>query len=103
MSGIGPIDQSLLPAAVRNGTADERKTYAAALGFERQLVEQLAKQLASPTNRDESAPASAASSSYREQHPGVLSDAVIAGGGLGLAAQIAASIGPSAQKAPVRS
>jgi len=102
MSSIAPIDQSLLPAEIRNGSADQRKTYVAALGFERQLVEQLAQQLASTTNRDESASESAATASYREQLPGVLADAVIAGGGLGLAAQIAASIGTD-QKAPVRS
>lgn len=95
MSTIGPIDQSLLPTGIRNGGAEQRKTYTAALGFERQLVEQLAKQLAATTNRADDAQESAATSSYREQLPGALADAVIAGGGLGLATQIAAGIGPS--------
>lgn len=101
MSTIGPIDRSLLPAEIRNGSAEPRKTYTAALGFERQLVEQLAKQLAATTNRAEDAQESAATSSYREQLPGALADAVIAGGGLGLAAQIAAAIAPAGQEGPV--
>jgi len=98
MSSIPPIDQSLLPAEIRSGTDEQRKTYTAALGFERQLVEQLAKQLAATTNRAEEAQESAATSSYREQLPGVLADAVIGAGGLGLAAQIAASIAPAGQE-----
>lgn len=93
--GIGPIDQSLLPAEIRDGGTEQRKAYTAALGFERQLIEQLAEQLTATTNRADDAHESAATSSYREQLPGALADAVIAGGGLGLAAQIAASIGPS--------
>lgn len=91
MSGVGPIDQALLPAHVRTGTPQQREAYTAALGFERQLVEQLTKQLSATTGGDDSQE-SAATKSYRDLMPGALADAVIAGGGLGLAAQISKDI-----------
>jgi Rod binding domain-containing protein len=91
MSGIGPIDQALLPADVRTGSTQQREAYTAALGFERQLVEQLAKQLGATTGADDSKD-SAATKSYRDLMPGALADAVTAAGGLGLAAQISKDI-----------
>lgn len=91
MSGVGPIDQALLPAEIRNGTPQQRQAYDAALGFERQLVEQLTKQLTATTGADDSQE-SAATKSYRDLLPGALADAVTAAGGLGLAAQISRDI-----------
>lgn len=97
MSTIGPIDQSLLPREIREGSKQQREAYTAALGFERQLVEQLTKQLATTTRTGgEDQQESAATKSYRDLMPGALADAVTAAGGLGLAAQIAQSI--TAQK-----
>ena len=90
MSGLPPIDQALLPADVRKGSSEDRKTYAAALGFERALVQELAKTMAATAkpvdggDGDEE-PKDAASSMYMEQLPDQLADSVIQNGGLGLA------------------
>lgn len=97
-SGIGAVDQAVLPAEIRTGTTEQRDAYKAALGFERQLVEQLAKQLTATTNRADDAQASAATGAYRDQLPGALADAVVGAGGLGLAAQIAASLAPAGER-----
>jgi Rod binding domain-containing protein len=88
MTGLPPIDQSLLPAEVRKGSSEDRKTYAAALGFERALVNELAKAMsdtAKPADGEDAGPQDAASSMYLEMLPDQLSDAVLQGGGLGLA------------------
>ena len=97
MSEIAAIDRALLPAAVRDGTKAQRDAYTAALDFERQLVTQLAEQLARTTGAGDEG--SAATSAMRDQVPGLLADAVVQGGGLGLAAQIAAAIAPAGQRA----
>ena len=90
-----PIDQSLLPADVRKGSSADRKTYAAALGFERALVQELTKTMADTAKPvdggDDSSgdsgdqPQDAASSMYMQQLPDQLADSVIQNGGLGLA------------------
>jgi Rod binding domain-containing protein len=88
MSGLPPIDHSLLPADVRNGSSADRKTYAAALGFERALVTELAKTMADtakPVDAEDGEPQDAASSMYLQMLPDQLSDAILQGGGLGLA------------------
>ena len=86
MSGLAPIDRSLLPADVRQGTKADQERYTAALSFERQLVEQLAKQLADTTKpAGDDQQASAATEHYRQMLPGILADAVAQGGGLGMA------------------
>ena len=93
MSTLPPIDSSALPAAVRNGTPAERKNYAAALGFERMLVQQLTKSLADTTKtgdgEDES---SAATNTYRSMLPDVLADGITSAGGLGLARDLVKEI-----------
>jgi Rod binding domain-containing protein len=85
---LPPIDRSLLPADVRDASPAKRRTYEAALGFERMLVAQLAKSLSDTTGGDESAETSAATSTYRNMLPDALADGIIAGGGLGLAKDI---------------
>jgi Rod binding domain-containing protein len=94
MTGLPPIDQSLLPAEVRKGSSEDRKTYAAALGFERALVNEMAKAMtdtAKPGDESGEQP-DAASSTYLEMLPDQLSDAVLQGGGLGLAREFYASL-----------
>jgi len=90
-AGIGPIDRALLPPEVRNGTAEDRKRYEAALGFERMLVSQLTQQLAD-TAKPAGGEESGASSAYRDMLPGAMADAIAQGGGLGLARDIARSL-----------
>lgn len=103
MTGLPPIDQSLLPAEVRKGSASDRKTYAAALGFERTLVQELAKTMtdtaqpvddgsdtsSSDSSGDDSTGSSsspdAASSMYMQMLPDQLADSIQQNGGLGLA------------------
>ena len=89
MSTLPPIDSSVLPAAVRNGSAADKKNYQAALGFERMLVQQLTKAMADTTKTGEGDDASdAATTTYQSMLPDALADGITASGGLGLAAQI---------------
>jgi Rod binding domain-containing protein len=89
MSTLPPIDNSVLPAAIRNGTPAERKNYQAALGFERMLVQQLTKSLADTTKADgDDESSSAATNTYRSMLPDVLADGITSAGGLGLAQQL---------------
>jgi Rod binding domain-containing protein len=89
MSGLPPIDQSLLPADVRSGSSDDKKKYATALGFERQLVNELTKVMADtakPSDGGEDGqPQDAASSMYLQMLPDQLADSITQNGGLGLA------------------
>jgi Rod binding domain-containing protein len=104
MTGLPPIDQSLIPADVRNGSSQDKKTYQAALGFEQTLVNELTKAMsdtAQPdgsggddmTSTDDSTDAGeaaddsqdAATSMYMQMLPDQLSTAITQAGGLGLA------------------
>ena len=95
LSGVSPIDNSVLPADVRNGTQSDRDDYKAALQFERQLVEQLTQTMADTTKAatggDDSS-GDAATQSYKQMLPGVMADAVMGAGGLGLARTIAQNL-----------
>jgi Rod binding domain-containing protein len=93
ISGLSSVTGAAvpIPADVRAAGKDAENTYRAALGFERQLLEQLtksmAKNMAGGTGDDESGEggASAATSAYNDMLPGTLADAVTNAGGLGLA------------------
>ena len=87
MSPIPPIDNSLLPAEVRNGSASDKKSYQAALGFERMLLGELTKQMAEtakPADGEDDNQDSA-SSMYMQMLPDQLADAVTQNGGTGMA------------------
>jgi Rod binding domain-containing protein len=88
MSTLPPIDSSVLPAAIRNGSAADKKNYQAALGFERMLVQQLTKSLADTTKPGDDDESSAATTTYRNLLPDALADGITSAGGLGLAQQI---------------
>lgn len=96
VNGVAPIDNSVLPADVRNGSQSDRDDYKAALQFERQLVEQLTQTMADTTKAataggdDDSS--DAATNSYKQMLPGVMADAVMGSGGLGLARTIAQNL-----------
>lgn len=97
MSGVPPIDQSLLPAEVRNGSANDKKTYAAALGFERALMGELTKAMADtakPVEADDTSDdgsdgvgtsQDSSTSTYMDMLPDQLADGLEQNGGLGLA------------------
>ena len=80
-----------IPADVRKAGSDAEQTYRVALGFERQLLEQLTKTMSHDTTGgdtggdDEDSGASAGTSAYKDMLPGTLADAVTGAGGLGLA------------------
>jgi len=84
MSPVGAIGALPAGAGATARTPEQR----AALAFERQLVEQLAKQLAETAKPAGDDASSAAGNAYLDMLPGALADAVTAAGGLGLAAQL---------------
>ena len=77
------------PAASQAATPERQ----AALAFERQLVLQLTKQLAETAKSTDEDATSAADNAYLDMLPGTLADAVVQGGGLGLADQLAPVLG----------
>jgi hypothetical protein len=89
------VPDTALPADVRSGSDDDKQTYKAALAFERQLLTQLLQGL--DTSDDDSSDSSdddgssvldgtdAATNTYKQQLPDQMADAVINGGGTGLA------------------
>jgi hypothetical protein len=89
---LPPVDPAALPADVRAAGPEARRLYTVALGFERMLLEELTSELAESTSvgaEDEDAGGlSAASGTLREQLPGILSDALTASGGIGLAPEL---------------
>jgi Rod binding domain-containing protein len=95
MGGLSSVTGAAvpIPADVRAAGKNAENTYRAALGFERQLLEQLTKSMAKDISGgtgegdDDSGDggASAATSAYNDMLPGTLADAVTNAGGLGLA------------------
>ena len=83
MIGLPAIDRVALPADVRNASPEAQQRYRAAVGFERQLVAQLAKQLS------ETAGETISGGPYAQLLPDALAAAIAAAGGLGLARTIA--------------
>ncbi len=68
-----------LPPGAEKRTEAER----AGLAFERMLLVQLTQQLAKTADGEEGS--SAATQAYRDLLPGVMADAIVDGGGIGLA------------------
>jgi Rod binding domain-containing protein len=94
-SSLPPIDQSQLPADVRAGGQKAQQLYAVAVEFERMLVDQLTTQLSQSSGLDGSNDGSGDgtnASPYASLLPGAMTDAVTAGGGLGLADQLYRSL-----------
>ena len=101
-----PIDSSLLPADVRQGGAQARKLYGAALEFEKLLTTQLAQSLTSAltgTSGEDgddghddgdgvTSGLSSGSAQLASQLPAQLADAIAQSGGLGLAPKIYAAL-----------
>ncbi|MGB2712141.1 MAG: hypothetical protein WBC33_11575 [Conexibacter sp.] len=90
LAGLPAIDRALLPTDVRDAGGRDpmrREASTAALGFERLLVQQLASSLA-----DSAQDALGGSSPYASLLPDALAEGVMAGGGLGLAAQLTEAI-----------
>lgn len=92
-SGLSPLTGAIaMPADVRKAGRDGEETYRAALGFERQMLEELTKTMSKDltgTTADDGSGAAdsgdAATSAYGDMLPGTLADALTSAGGLGLA------------------
>ena len=80
-----------VPALDLVASPDEQRTYRTAMAFERVLIGQLTTAMQS-TVPGEDDDATAATKSYREMLPGTMADALTAGGGIGLAADLARSL-----------
>jgi Rod binding domain-containing protein len=97
-SGLPPIDQSTLPADIRNGSPERKKSYEAALGFERMFLQELTKTLAQSSGLDgsdssadsggDSDGSDVATQTYQSMLPQTLTDNLMSAGGLGLARQL---------------
>jgi len=118
-SALPPISAANEPADIRNGNSAAQKAYQEALGFEDILVQQLTQELAStvssPTDSslgsdgsggsDESDSSSGSTggilgsdpstSAFASLIPTALTQSIMSGGGLGIAAQLAQSIDPA--------
>jgi Rod binding domain-containing protein len=100
-SGALPVvSETSLPEDVRNGSDKDKQTYQAALGFERQLLTQLTQSMVSTTQNGDDSDSSddsddsgddgfgstdAVTQAYSQMLPDQLADALISGGGTGLA------------------
>jgi Rod binding domain-containing protein len=84
LSGLPPIPETALPAAVRDGSAQDKRSYTAALGFEQVMLGQLVKAMV-PESSD---PASLASGPYGSAITDAFAQGISNSGGVGLAAQL---------------
>jgi hypothetical protein len=85
LSALPQVADTALPREIREGSADDRKSYKAALGFERVLLDQLVDTMT------ESQP-SLSEGPHAPAIRGALADAIVSQGGLGLAHEIHAAI-----------
>lgn len=100
LSSLPVVPDAALPADVRTGSAKDKQTYQAALGFERQLLTQLTQSMVATTQNgdgDDSSsdsgddsdagfgPTDAVTQAYNQMLPDQLADSLISGGGTGMA------------------
>ena len=93
MSGLDAlpsIPATSLPVEVRNGSAEDQKAYKAALGFERVLLQSVVGDMTKAGGLDSSPYASTIQDSF--------SDALVAGGGLGLGEQLYHALRPEPKR-----
>lgn len=86
LSALPSIPASALPADVRAGSPADQKAYRAAMGFERILLGQLVGDMTKAGGLADSPRASAIEDA--------MSDALLAGGGLGLGGQLYRAMRP---------
>jgi Rod binding domain-containing protein len=86
ISGVDLHAAAALPPEVRDAGPDVQKDYRSALAFERILLGQLTKAMQATVAPE--GEASAATKAYQERMPDTMADALIAGGGIGLASDL---------------
>jgi hypothetical protein len=84
INGLPQVPATALPAAVRNGSADDKQAYKAALGFEQILLGQLVDDMLPEGTLPEGP--------YAAPMKDAFATGLIADGGLGLAAQLYPSL-----------
>jgi Rod binding domain-containing protein len=89
---IASVGGAAAGAAVTGTPKPSRDEVKAQEGFERMLVGQLTKQLVDSA-MPEDAESSAATGAYKQMLPDALTEALMSGGGIGLAQQLAAASG----------
>jgi len=93
IESLPPLAPGAIPASVRDRGPEAVRSFRAGLGFERLLLsELLAAAVPEPSGEEDGAPADPRLGML----PEALADAIVAGGGIGLAAQIAAADGEAA-------
>jgi lysozyme family protein len=80
ISGLPQVPSSALPASVRAGSESDKQTYRAALGFEQLLLGQLVGEMLPKGTLTEGP--------YAAPMQEALTSALVANGGIGLAAQL---------------
>jgi Rod binding domain-containing protein len=90
IDGLPPLGPGALPADIQRAPQAKQEEYRAALGFERTLVEQLAKTMtevteASKDSSEDGSEGGGATQTYLDMLPGALADQLTSAGGLGLA------------------
>jgi hypothetical protein len=84
INGLPAIPATALPAAVRNGSDEDRQAYKAALGFEQILLNQLVGEMLPKGTLTEGP--------YAAPMQEAFTNGLIADGGIGLAAQLYPSL-----------
>ena len=81
LSGLPPVPETALPAAVRDGSAQDKRSYTAALGFEQVMLGQLVKAMVPEDSGLASGP-------YGSAVTDAFAQGISNSGGVGLAAQL---------------
>jgi hypothetical protein len=84
INGLPAVPATALPAAVRNGSDDDKQAYKAALGFEQILLNQLVGEMLPKGTLTEGP--------YAAPMQEAFTNGLIADGGIGLAAQLYPSL-----------
>jgi len=80
----------VLPPEIRSASTGAQQEYRSALAFERVLLGQLTAAMQATVSRD--GEGSAATRAYAEMLPDTMADALVAGGGLGLASDLSRAL-----------
>lgn len=83
---ISPVAGAALPPEIRAAGKSVQDEYRSALAFERVLLGQVTKAMQSTIGGPEGA--SAATEAHKNMLPDTMADAIIAGGGIGLASDL---------------
>lgn len=81
VSGLPTVPETALPAAVRSGSAEDKRRYSAALGFEQVMLGQLVKEMIPEDSGLAAGP-------YGSAVQDAFAQGIAGSGGVGLAAQL---------------